>query len=314
MNYKYLFKPLGESSQRFKRNLGPFASFVGGAFNTIMQQKTNDDNISAQKEINKQNIQNQWRLFHAQNDRQDYLNANQDLIKRQSLQRAGLNLLSQFGGNPNLSTNTVSQPEQRTPPKVAPQFDTAFAQMLQQQPLVKAQTRELNANAERQEIENKRMRSEDAQYSVESALAYFADNPNAPLPEIEVVPKNRGWFDAKRNYNALRGEEGDTMVKRFDGFIKQAQYLDLAVRDSIVKLPINIRKKVIEETSLAISKSSESKSNKAYIDAQKSYTELKEQLESDNNIMPYIDKIFQGDFGFDDFCKLVVLGVISARR
>lgn len=314
MNYKYLLKPVGETSHRFKRNLGPFASFVGGAFNTIMQQKTNDDNISSQKEINKQNIQNQWNMFHAQNSRQDYLNANQDLIKRQSLQRAGLNLWSEFGGNPNLSTNTVSQPEQKTVPKVAPQFDTAFAQMLQQQPLVKAQTRELNANAERQEIENKRMRSEDAQYSVESALAYFQEHPDSPLPEIEVVPKNRGWFDAKRNYNAFRGEEGDTLVKRVDGFIKQAQYLDTTVREAIVQLPINIRKKVIAETSLAVSKSSESVSNKAYIDAQKSYITLKEKLEGDNNIMPYIDKIFQGDFGFDDFCKLVVLGVIAARR
>ncbi len=153
MNYKYLFKPLGVTSQRFKRNLGPFASFVGGAFNTILQQKTNDDNISAQKEINKLNIDNQWRMFHAQNNRQDYLNANQDLIKRQSLQRAGLNLWSEFGGNPNLSTSPVTQAEQKTVPKVAPQFDTAFAQMLQQQPLVNAQVKNIEADTKKKEAE-----------------------------------------------------------------------------------------------------------------------------------------------------------------
>ena len=314
MKHTYIFKPLGVSSQRFKCSAGAFASFGTGALNMILQQKTNDDNISAQKEINKQNIQNQWNMFHAQNNRQDYLNANQDLIKRQSLQRAGLNLWSQFGGNPNVATNAISQPEQKTVPKVAPQFTPEFAQLLQNEPLVKAQAELTKQQAKRQEIENRRLQSEDAQYGVEEAMAYVKDNPNAPLPEIEVVPKNRGWFDAKRNYNALRGEEGDTMVKRVDGFIKNAQYLDEVVRNAIVQLPVNVRKKVIEETDLAIAKASESRSNKAYIDAQKSYTELKEQLERDNNIMPYIDKIFMGDFGFDDFCKLMVLGVIAARR
>ena len=139
MKHKYILKPLGVSSQRLKCNAGAFASFGLGAFNTIMQQKTNDDNISAQKEINKQNIKNQWDMFHAQNNRQDYLNANQDLIKRQSLQRAGLNLWSQFGGNPNVATNAISQPEQKTIPKVAPQLDSTFAQMLQQEPLVEAE-------------------------------------------------------------------------------------------------------------------------------------------------------------------------------
>ena len=314
MNYKYIFKPLGITSQRFKLNFGPFASFAAGAFNAILQQKTNDENISAQNEINKQNIKNQWDMFHAQNNRQDYLNANQDLIKRQSLQRAGLNLWSQFGGNPNVATNAISQPEQKTVPKVSPQMDSVFAQMLQQQPLVDAQAELTKQQAKRQEIENRRMQSEDAQYSVEDAMAYVKDNPKAPLPEIEVVPKNKGWFDAKRNYNAFRGEEGDTMVKRVDGFIKNAQYLDEEVRNAIVQLPVSVRKKVLEETALAVAKASESRANKAYIDAQKSYTELKEKLEKDNNIMPYIDKIFMGDFGFDDFCKLMVLGVIAARR
>lgn len=139
MNYKNIIRPLGVTSQRFKCSAGAFGSFVTGAFNTILQQKTNDDNISAQKEINKQNIKNQWDMFRAQNSRQDYLNLNQDLIKRQSLQRAGLNLWSQFGGNPNVATNAISQPEQKTIPKVAPQMTSEFAQLLQNEPLVQAE-------------------------------------------------------------------------------------------------------------------------------------------------------------------------------
>ena len=162
-----------------------------------MQQKTNDDNISAQKEINKQNIDNQWRLFHAMNNRQDYLNSNQDLIKRQSLQRAGLNLWSEFGGNPNLSSNSVSQPEQRTVPKVAPQFDTAFAQMLQQQPLLDAQAELTKQKAKEQEILNNRMRSEDLTHKVEDIVAQWkTDNEGkkeAVLPDIPVAHLDTGY-------------------------------------------------------------------------------------------------------------------------
>lgn len=242
------------------------------------------------------------------------MNANSTLVQKQSLQRAGLPVSLMSGpGDYNTSTVLGDSASQQAPTLDSNIF-MAAAKQKQDQPMIDAQSRLMNAQAEKQEIENRRMRSEDAQYSVEDALAYCKDNPKAPLPEIEVVPKNRGWFDAKRNYNALRGEEGDTMVKRVDGFIKNAQYLDEDVRNAIIKLPINVRKKVIEEANLAVAKTSETEANKAYIDAQKSYTELKEQLERDNNIMPYIDKIFMGEFGFDDFCKLMVLGVIAARR
>lgn len=288
-----------------RRKFNPLAAM--GLISTMV-------NAGMQDYQNRKNRDFQEYMLREAQSFQRELNANSTLTQKQSLQRAGLPV-SLMTGPGDYSTSTVlGDSASQQAPTLDSNIFMAAAKQKQDQPMIDAQSRLMNAQAEKQEIENRRMRSEDAQYSVEEAMAYCKDNPGAPLPEIEVVPKNRGWFDAKRNYNALRGEEGDTMVKRVDGFVKDAQYLDEAVRNAIIKLPINIRKKVIEETSLAIAKTSETEANKAYIDAQKSYTELKEQLERDNNIMPYIDKIFMGDFGFDDFCKLMVLGVIAAKR
>ncbi len=322
MNYKYLFKPLGEFSQRFKRNLGPFASFVGGAFNTIMQQKTNDDNISAQKEINKQNIENQWRMFHAQNNRQDYLNANQDLIKRQSLQRAGLNLWSEFGGNPNLSTNTVSQPEQKSVPKVAPQFDSAFAQMLQQQPLVDAQAELTKQKAKEQEILNNRMRSEDLTHKVEDIIAQWKrDNEGkkeAVLPDIPIVPHDSGWFKAMRERNQYQGEQQTVEIQAFENDLRrlviQNQIASPEVLDAFVHMPVAEKSRLISEAHLAIANSQLSRQKKKesveqtkYISTQDSYLKLKQQIEQDNNLTQYVHKMFTGDFGFEDAVKMLVL-------
>lgn len=322
MNYKYLFKPLGESSQRFKRNLGPFASFVGGAFNTIMQQKTNDDNISAQKEINKQNIQNQWNMFRAQNNRQDYLNANQDLIKRQSLQRAGLNLWSQFGGNPNLSTNTVSQPEQRTVPKVSPQFDTAFAQMLQQQPLVDAQAKLAQQKAKEQEILNNRMLSEDLTHKTQDIIEEWKKQnegkKGAVLPDIPIVPHDAGWFKAMRDRNLYKGEQQTVDIQAFENDLRRLvienQIASPEVLEAFVHMPVAEKSKLISEAHLALAnsqlarqKKKESVEQTKYISTQDAYLQLKKQIESDNNLTQYVHKMFNGDFGFEDAVKMLVL-------
>lgn len=322
MKYNYLLKPLGEYSQRFKRNLGPFASFVGGAFNTIMQQKTNDDNISFQKEINKQNIQNQWRMFHAQNNRQDYLNANQDLIKRQSLQRAGLNLWSQFGGNPNLSTNTVAQPEQRAVSKVAPQLDSVFAQMLQQQPLVDAQAKLTQQKAKEQEILNNRMLSEDLTHKTQDIIEEWKKQnegkKDAVLPDIPIVPHDSGWFKAMRERNQFKGEQQTVDIQSFENDLRRLvienQIASPEVLDAFVKMPVFEKSKLISEAHLALAnsqlarqKKKESVEQTKYISTQDAYLQLKKQIESDNNLTQYVHKMFSGDFGFEDAVKMLVL-------
>lgn len=106
-------------------------------------------NNEMQKQTNEQMIDNQWQMFRAQNERQDYLNDYQDLIKRNSLKRAGLNVLSEFGGYPNIQTNSVSQPQLG-----ASHIDGAtLANMIQQAPLIDAQVRNINADTNKKEAE-----------------------------------------------------------------------------------------------------------------------------------------------------------------
>ena len=121
---------------------GAIASGAGSLISSFI-------NNEMQKETNQQMIDNQWQMFRAQNERQDFLNDYQDLIKRNSLKRAGLNVNSEFGGYPNIQTNSVSQPQ-----LVAPQMDGAtLANMIQQAPLIEAQVRNINADTNKKEAE-----------------------------------------------------------------------------------------------------------------------------------------------------------------
>lgn len=324
MKYKFLFTPLGLNAHWcFPCDAFGFGTAVAGIANMIGTQIANSENVRMQKEINQRNIDNQWQMFHAQNVRQDYLNRNQDLIKRQSLVGAGLNVNSEFGGYPNISTNSIPFAEQKAV-QVQPIDATLFAQMLQQAPLVKAQARQTNADAEAQEIENKRMKSEDAQYSAEEAMDAYnklseEDKVKQGLPPVEIVPRNKGWFDAHRNFNQFKGEESDVSLRQFSNAFNESivkkQMASPKVLEALENMPYRQYESLIKQTDLAIAKASESRANKEYIDSNKAYIELKTELERDGNIFPYISKLFDGSFDFEDFVKcLVLVGIKVASK
>lgn len=295
---------------------------VAGVGNFISSLITNHQNVKSQEEINRRNIENQWKMFQALNDRQDYLNSNQDLIKRQSLQRAGLNLFSEFGGNPNVSTNTVSQPEQKTVPKVAPHLDSAFVQMLQQQPLVDAQAKLTQQKAKEQEILNNRMLSEDLTHKTQDIIEEWKKQnegkKGAILPDIPIVPHDSGWFKAMRERNQYKGEQQTVDIQSFENDLRRLvienQIASPAVLDSFVNLPVAEKSKLISESKLAIANASlsaqkekESNEQTKYISTQDAYLQLKKQIENDNNLTQYVHKMFSGDFGFEDAIKMLVL-------
>lgn len=295
---------------------------IAGIGNFVSSLITNHQNVKMQEEINRRNIENQWKMFQALNDRQDYLNANQDLIKRQSLQRAGLNLFSEFGGNPNLSTNTVAQPEQRSVSKVAPQLDSAFVQMLQQQPLVDAQAKLTQQKAKEQEILNKRMLSEDLTHKTQDIIEEWKKQnegkKDAVLPDIPIVPHDSGWFKAMRERNQYKGEQQTVDIQSFENDLRRLvienQIASPDVLDSFVKMPVAAKSKLISESKLAIANASlsaqkekESAEQTKYISTQDAYLQLKKQIENDNNLTQYVHKMFSGDFGFEDAVKMLVL-------
>lgn len=153
MKYKFLFTPLGLNAHWcFPCDAFGVGTAIAGIANMIGTANANSQNVRMQEEINQRNISNQWKMFHAQNARQDYLNRNQDLIKRQSLAAAGLNVNSEFGGYPNLATNSIPLAEQKAA-QVQPIDASLFAEMMQQAPLIEAQVKNINADTKKKEAE-----------------------------------------------------------------------------------------------------------------------------------------------------------------
>lgn len=149
-NYQY---SVNKDSPRFWWAI-PAAMAVGSAISAISSDSANEQNVAAQKEINKQNIQNQWRMFGAQNARQDFLNANQALIHRQSLQKAGININADFGGFPNVSTNATPSAEAKAPivnPVFPSDLGGQMANMVQQAQLTQANVENINADTKLKE-------------------------------------------------------------------------------------------------------------------------------------------------------------------
>lgn len=277
-------------------------------------------NYGLQDQINDENIDNQWQMFRANQRYQNDQNLKMYSTLRKSLEGAGFNVNSAFGGYP-----TTSAPSSPMASKVAPQIDSiGIAQLLQNAPLIEAQARKENADADAQEIENKRKRTEDAQYSVEDAMDAYnklseEDKVKQGLPPVEVVPRNKGWFDAHRNFNQYKGEESDVSLRHFSNvfneLIVKNQMANKSVLEALENMPYRQYESLIKQTDLAIAKASESRANKEYIDSNRAYIDLKTQLEKDGNIFPYISKLFDGSFDFEDFVKcLVLVGIKVASR
>lgn len=297
---------------------------VAGIGNFISSLITNHQNVKMQEEINRRNIDNQWKMFQALNSRQDYLNANQDLIKRQSLQRAGLNLWSEFGGNPNLSSNTVAQPEQRAVSKVAPQLDPAFVQMLQQQPLVDAQARHLNADAEHQEILNERERSVD-----KGLRKYILDNLNTDeisgldgtlLDNVDIQGSskglNAGTFEAQKRIREYKSEllelDKNDVKHVLDKLVIDKQLKDNNVINALRKMPYYEYLKLSRECAVLLKEKGVQENLSNYYaaaaknqDAQAELSSLEREIQENTNIAEMIHK-YLGDGPLSDVAMLLV--------
>lgn len=170
-------------------------------------------NFISGNHANRANIRNQNELLKKQYQMQQELNANGALVQKQGLERAGMNVLSQFGPNMNLSAPTPSKSD-----IIAPQADLSgvvqMAQMMQQQPLVKAQADKTQAEADAQNILNERERSKDTAankymndaLSDKSLFGDGADNvlpadiSGPALPEVVKIGKGKNLIMAILNF------------------------------------------------------------------------------------------------------------------
>jgi len=296
-----------------KRSAGAFA-IISDVANAFLQDYQNEKNRDFQEH-----------MLDRQQQFQNELNANSALVQRQSLERAGMspNLIS--GAPPYGTASALGDSSSQQAPQVDPSVFSVLAQMEQQQPLIDAQAKKTKAEAEGLEIENLRKKSEDMTYENEENVAAWIEakkkNPDAEMPSLLVVPRNRGWFEAMRNRNLYKGEVQTTEIQKLENSLRKliidGQVADPAVLDSFIKMPmaqknqlVQMANQAVAEAALAGQKKEESEASTKKINAEEAFIKLQEKIQRDNNLVGYVDKIFSGDFSWKDAAKILVLAAI----
>lgn len=160
--YKYI-NNVGLNFQPYKpleKNVVPFLvpaiiSAAATLGSSVVGALTNKSNQEEQERINAQNMDFQREMFARKSAREDVLNANSALIQRQALEKAGLN--PNIGSYGQLQTNVT----QGTPSSQAYQAQNPFdaqqagvlANIVQQQPLVDAQVKNIQADTQKKNAE-----------------------------------------------------------------------------------------------------------------------------------------------------------------
>lgn len=281
---------------------------------------------SSQSSANSANINNQWQLYRAQNQRQDYLNNYGDLIKRNSLIRAGMSPASDFGAAPNLvgATPTKSDVQPVEPYTI----DPSLLSLLFNVDKIKADTRKVNADAEAQEIENARSHDEDSSYNAFLHSLYEENDTDGftnVLPDASVTSSrkfSKGSFDAKRSQRQYNSEvrELDMQDARnaLDKVVYDERLKDKDVIKSIVDLPhsqyLQLEKEILkisQDTSTSASLKSLYESQKDLTDANKDYVKLKKEIEESSSLGPLIKKIASGNVSAEDVVRVILLSALQ---
>lgn len=260
---------------------------------------------------NSRNIRNQNMLWRQQQEQQNFLNANGALIKRQSLERAGLNVNADFGYSPALQ---ASQP---TPVQQQPMDFSAInslganvAQLLQQQPLIDAQKQKTSEEARSLKIENDRKVSEDAMlYNLDLIANTLANSKD--IPELKICPFNAGALRAKLSYDNYRTTVAQNAVQTL---IANKQIDDNEVITKWARLPVEQFNKIFNE---ALNVAQDTQTSKAQHDlfvSQKDLNELEEEMKRNGNLHELITK-YLGDGAVADVCHglVILLGMITGN-
>lgn len=236
---------------------------------------------------NKRNIENQNMLWQAQQRQQNFLNANGALIKRQSLERAGLNPMSDFGYSPNV-TASVPSPAQQT----APQIDLSpLMALVQQKPVVDANARKTNADAEKQEIENSIKKGE-----IKGAGS--AEN-------IGLLDWNMKNSEFQHNLSQWNADDAEAQLRKMvaDERIKPE---NKRVMQAMIDMPYRDYRYMFYQCKQILADINVKKANEKYLNAQEMMIQFEKKLKESNSLMPLIDK-YLGEGAMADFAKAMVI-------
>lgn len=304
MLYRFVYNGVGESFANSIFKFNPF--IIGGAIAGGASLLSSFINSQSQKSFNREQYEKQNELINKGYAREDKINANSALIQRQALEKAGLNpFLSNYGDiNTNIDTSV--------PALSAPQYDLSgllqVAQMVQQQPLLDAQARQVNADAKAQEIENSRLISEDYEYYNDSIIK----NPplDGSIPELKKSPVNKGTYDALRAINQYKGELSDVDAKTAQNAlaknIAELQNADKDVVNALVRMPYREFRKLFYETQDIIEDMNLKKAQISLADSQTALNKLDEELKRNSNVHALITK-YLGEGATADFAHVMVI-------
>lgn len=254
-------------------------------------------------------------------DYNTWLTLNSPILKAQGMRGAGLNPAfengSQLGSTPSPSYPNV-------PNTIQPLDPMSLSNLV----LMSAEARKNNADAENQEIENDRKRAEDETYSqryfdpdehieIADLDSWLQENPGKMPEMVRVSSKGaKGRFDAKREVNKYRDEiskvNANVVKNTLETMVANQQIKDPLTVLALSKIPEASYNKLLQEAKTLVSQSRYYDAASGKFKAEEALIKLEELLKRDNNIMPYIDKAFSGDFSLKDLAKVLILGIMGA--
>lgn len=176
--------------------IGGVSSLFNNERNIAFQDRTNEDNIRMQKEINERNWQEQWKMWNATNEYND------PAAQMARFENAGLNPNLIYGQQQTTSAMNVATgdaPKAQAPVSDISGVQKAFDQLLNL-PMFKQQYREMIANANRAEAEASSAQTK-ANFDADSYNLWQKEN--AGIFDLFNDPDKFDQYAQKVMYNAL---------------------------------------------------------------------------------------------------------------
>lgn len=256
-------------------------------------------------------------------DYSSYLLNNQTKMKVADMRQAGLNPAFENGS---VLGSTPSVPSSPSSPNTMQPLDPMALSNIA---LMASEVKKNNADAEAQEIENRRKRVEDTTHNttyfdpetnmeIGDLSSWLHEHPDKFPDMVRLAPHSEGAtgrFNARKAQNEFRKEVSETNVKvvknALDEMVANEQIKDPLVVLSLARLPQGTFDKIVQETKTLMSQSKYYDAASGKFKAEEALTALETKLKNDMNIMPYIDKVFDGKFEAKDLAKVIMLGVMA---
>lgn len=322
----YPYRPL-------QKNWIPAAiAAVASIAGTLLSNKSN-------KDINKKQIENQHELLKKEQDYNTYMMQNQKQMQMNDAKSAGINpayagsssLVGGISSSP--SAPSVSQIPMENPLGGAIQAVNTY--LLKKQ--VDADSRLKNAESERQELLNEDKKAKNNVLNDSYTITQVDPKTGKVIPNDKVdewslqhpneIPELVSMKDTRLNRGAEGRFEGNKMLREWksrvnnldaqdwknalDKAVHQLQLNDKGVMEALSQMP---RKEFDELCQIVTSLANENSvwdKKKDLLQIDLDMAKLQKRITENSNLYEYIEKLFDGDFTWKDFGKMVAMTLVG---